>query len=457
MLEFEKNYFKDEERDGFVVNELAKRNFAANLQMFSDVIDICERHGITYYIFYGSLIGAIRHKGIIPWDDDIDIMMKRDDYIRFLDVADMELDKSVYRIFNIYNRPDWRYHFTQIASIKEVDTSNEYLDRWHNFPFLVTLDIFPFYCIPRNEVLAEEQLTYVKAAWEMMEYAAALEDVENNSENAELRKAIDEGIDQLNSIISYDFKGDETLFMKAGIVYDRICRMYPEEDSDYYTSFLQYSQNGYKVEKWKLEKSIRLPFENIEVNAPAEYDTLLRQIFGDYMIPVKYSAVHEYPGYKEAAYALSTMLERMDIENKQKKNAGKCAEEMQNKTAGKKIFLYATTIGEYMLHSERVTEKIEQVIDLVKSNDDLFLWWIPLGVCESQRFFFDRVVPDFMVRYDKIMEKFRNDENILLDESGNIESAISMSTCFYGDRGIVETAYRETGKPMMIQNYEILG
>lgn len=67
-----------------------------DFELLCVVDEICRKHNIQYYLFYGTLLGAIRHKGPIPWDDDVDICMLRKDYLRFYEVAQKELDATKY-------------------------------------------------------------------------------------------------------------------------------------------------------------------------------------------------------------------------------------------------------------------------------------------------------------------------------------------------------------------------
>ena len=91
MLEFSDDFFKGEEIDGFYVQPVLKRCWAATMELLSIIDSICKRHGITYFADWGTLLGAIRHKGYIPWDDDMDITMTRINYEKFIKVAPNEL------------------------------------------------------------------------------------------------------------------------------------------------------------------------------------------------------------------------------------------------------------------------------------------------------------------------------------------------------------------------------
>ena len=88
MLQFPEEYFEDEVRDGFYVTSDMKHAWAAQLEVLNDVDKACRENGIQYFAEWGTLLGAVRHHGFIPWDDDMDICMKRPDYNRFLQIAD---------------------------------------------------------------------------------------------------------------------------------------------------------------------------------------------------------------------------------------------------------------------------------------------------------------------------------------------------------------------------------
>ena len=93
-MQFPYTYFEDEVREGFYISGIIKRAWAAQLEVLEIVDKICQKHNIRWFADCGTLLGAVRHGGYIPWDDDLDICMLRDDYIRFNEIAEQELPEA---------------------------------------------------------------------------------------------------------------------------------------------------------------------------------------------------------------------------------------------------------------------------------------------------------------------------------------------------------------------------
>lgn len=87
MLKERPEFYKEEIRCGYTVDEKTKRVWAVQLEMLDEVERICKANGLKYFADSGTLIGTIRHEGYIPWDDDIDLVMLREDYDQFVQIA----------------------------------------------------------------------------------------------------------------------------------------------------------------------------------------------------------------------------------------------------------------------------------------------------------------------------------------------------------------------------------
>ncbi len=107
------------------------------LGILDSVHDFCEKHGLKYFLSSGTLIGAVRHKGYIPWDDDIDIYMPRKDYELFL--TSYEDTKGIYRAINPQTEPHYYYTFAKVVDqrTRMVETETE------GYEIGVYMDIFP--------------------------------------------------------------------------------------------------------------------------------------------------------------------------------------------------------------------------------------------------------------------------------------------------------------------------
>lgn len=109
---------------------------------------VCKEHGITYYIIAGTLLGAVRHKGFIPWDDDMDIALMRKDYDTLMKHADEWLPAPFY-IVNHENTPHYPKYFAKLEDTSTTIVENFYL----GYAGGIYMDIFPLDEVPNNKVL----------------------------------------------------------------------------------------------------------------------------------------------------------------------------------------------------------------------------------------------------------------------------------------------------------------
>ena len=149
MLTFQDDFFKDEIRNEFLVSEMMKRAWAAHLKILEELKALFKKYDLLYYADFGTLLGAVRHGGIIPWDDDIDISMPRADFMKLLAHADEIGDGLTIR--SIYNTDSFT-NFHAVATHKtdilrwDDDRTRDY----YGCPFICYIDIFPMDYIPKD-------------------------------------------------------------------------------------------------------------------------------------------------------------------------------------------------------------------------------------------------------------------------------------------------------------------
>lgn len=119
-----------------------------SLNILKIVDDICRQEGLTYCLFYGTLIGAIRHNGFIPWDDDIDIAMPRNDYDKLKKYFIKHKDNLMpYVYFDPDTNENYPYMLARICDIRfKIETENEY-----DFGMGCFIDIYPMDIVSSNK------------------------------------------------------------------------------------------------------------------------------------------------------------------------------------------------------------------------------------------------------------------------------------------------------------------
>lgn len=123
-------------------SELAKLH-TTEKEILDEFVRICDAHSLNYCLIAGTLLGAVRHRGFIPWDDDIDVAMPREDFMRFIDVANYELDKKFF-LQSTYTDKNWFRIFAKIRMKNTVFLESGRENFSENDGIFI--DIFPLDC-----------------------------------------------------------------------------------------------------------------------------------------------------------------------------------------------------------------------------------------------------------------------------------------------------------------------
>ena len=147
-------FYQKDIRRGFTISEVMKRSWAADLKIFDEMLKICDQLNVNMFACYGTLLGAVREHGYIPWDDDLDMGLVGEDYVRFTEAIAND-HSGRYQIFNPYTRTWYKMNFSHIVNSREVSFERKHLEEWCGCPFMTGLDVYPYYYIPRNKAFSE--------------------------------------------------------------------------------------------------------------------------------------------------------------------------------------------------------------------------------------------------------------------------------------------------------------
>ena len=263
-----------------LLNETEVKNY--QLYILDEVDKYCKANGISYYLSYGTLIGAVRHKGYIPWDDDIDIVMRLEDYDRF--ISGFNSNKNNVFVNHINVDKNWTYPY---AKIYHTDTL---LDEKSDFPYKdigVNIDLFPICSFPNDP---KQQKSIINKA-KVLYYIQTLKLVKINSKRSLYKNLILMIGKVLFAAIpfSYITKKIEGLVRKNYIGNYIVCPC-----GGLVGNSLDF------VDEKVFSETIEVEFEGKIYPAPIGTDAWLRNVYGDYMKlpPIEKQVTHHaYKAY----------------------------------------------------------------------------------------------------------------------------------------------------------------
>ena len=253
------------EYDDKILNHLQE----LELMILKDFIKICEENDLTYYMYAGSLLGAIRHNGFIPWDDDLDVIMFRDDFERFKKIF-IASNNDKYELLCNETNEDY-FHLLAKLMLKGTKFEEPWVSQV-DFHIGINMDIFVL------DDLAEEGF----------------------KRNYQLKKSFWYNKLMIMSKIKLDNLPIVTkVITHAGYHILNLFRINPSTLNRKCLNFLKKYKNPNATHVFDISATVeeypqifrkedfksvtRVKFEDIEVNAPVNYDYILKSLYGDYM------------------------------------------------------------------------------------------------------------------------------------------------------------------------------
>ena len=268
---FEPSFFAEEVRSGFTVTKQRKELWAVELDLLVKFDQFCRAHNLIYCVGAGTMLGAIRHKGFIPWDDDIDLYMPRKDYDRLMTLAGEF--QAPYFLQTSYSEKNMLRGYARLRN--SLTTGASVVEQHRPINKGLFIDICPIDGISENKKLDKKQLKKHKYyRWVFGVYNATRSPRPGMNRLQKIKQIV---TGQLADILV----GNKEKFFRK---YEANLKKYSIPSTKLWgnrTLVFECPKSRRPIEDYT--DLVMMPFEFIEVPVPRNYDSMLRQQYGDYM------------------------------------------------------------------------------------------------------------------------------------------------------------------------------
>ncbi|WP_320991336.1 LicD family protein [Hungatella sp.] len=234
-------------------DETLKKLHQKELYLLNELDLICRKHNLKYYLIGGTLLGAVRHKGFIPWDDDLDIAMPREDFDQLMKIASLELSEDIY--------------------VQDKSTD----EKWHNIHSKLRL---------RNTIFIEKKIENADFFQGIFIDIFPLDNgFDGKYKTSEFRNKMIQFIKDHIRVVNKEAKNNwkhRLAFIIPNKVYYAFCDNLIRKEGDCYVNYgSQYGIKKQTINKKYYDPLIEIEFEGIKYMAPRDYDYILRRIYGN--------------------------------------------------------------------------------------------------------------------------------------------------------------------------------
>lgn len=272
-LNVDDSFFEPEERNGYVVSSEMKKLWAVEMDLLKKLLEVCDKHHLKIWADGGTLLGTIREHGYIPWDDDIDMAMLRDDFDTLVKIAPREFSHPYFFQYGYTEK----YYPLGHAKLRMDDTAAiEPNKKYVHIHQGIFIDIFPYDAVPDDHAklrhLVAEREKYFST------FHGCLTPLSLRHPGRSLRTILSRSrFRRLYSQFESIFRGNSI----------------NENDCVSCLSFIVDLQHFLRKKEW-YDSTLYFPFEDIMMPVPGGYHSILEKQYGDYMTPKQSSGYHSF-------------------------------------------------------------------------------------------------------------------------------------------------------------------
>ena len=304
QLDLPEGFLKEEVRNGYTVSSEMKRIWAVELDLLNELLITCKKYGLSIFTDGGTTLGAVRHGGFIPWDDDIDMVMFREDYRKLCQIAESEF-KYPYFFQTEYTDPGSMRGHAQLRNSLTTGILSSEIKHRYSFNQGIFIDIFPLDNIPDDK--NERDIFFKKIARKRKKAFQYANISTRYMDNPGVKGAI-------KKILHQSVHTNKNKYFEQ---FENYIQKYNYRQTEYISKlfFKAHPERLIWKKEWFCDVTY-LPFEMFKVPVPFIYEEVLNKFFGDWRTPHNISSYHggvifdgtkSYQEYITAYYEKPTM------------------------------------------------------------------------------------------------------------------------------------------------------